>query len=47
MNVEPKPGDNPMNEQFQNPPVTLAMLISETIYQAVIGVERIFHQVTR
>jgi hypothetical protein len=36
-----------MTEQFHNPPVTLSMLISETIYQAVLGVERLFHQVAR
>lgn len=36
-----------MTEQFHNPTVTLSMLISETIYQAVMGVERIVRRVAR
>jgi len=36
-----------MTDQFHNPPVTLSMIISETVYQAVMGIERLVRMVAR
>lgn len=36
-----------MTSQFHTPPVTLSMIISETVYQAVLGIERLVRLVAR
>ena len=43
-------GDQAMNHSsthHQNSPVTFSTMISETIYKAVIGVERMIRQLTK
>ncbi len=34
---------NNANEQIQDAPLTLSMMISEVVFKAVVGVERLIH----
>ena len=41
LNAKSQLGGNLMNTQIPNPSVTLSMMISETAYKAVVGVEHL------
>ena len=38
---------NHSNTHHQNSPVTLSVMISEAVYHAVIGVERLIRRITK
>ncbi len=46
LNDKTQTGDirmNNANEQIQDAPLTLSMMISEVVFKAVVGVERLIH----
>ena len=50
LNDETQTGDIKMNNtdnQYLGPSVTLSVMISEAVYRAVVGVERIIRLITR